>query len=346
VGVAKRKKPPVNQLIGAYARKLGLDPRAVRAVAMGEGGIKWGAVGDGGHAFGPFQMNDAGGVLTGRFGSSAARAAYANSPQGVLEAMTAMSRVAKGMRGQAAINAIVRKYERPADPNTSVSRALARYGSMDPSMAAANLQVGGRMANKPVFSRAPVAAAPGGGGRQALLGYLMGSMNAHITGEAPPNILETLQDMTQDTMPSAGIPPSGFTVDTADRQIPRVGKSGGYGGAKGAKAAIAAIRQAQRMGLRVGENPYVDKVDPVHTSGSHHYQNYPGKYGGKTVGKAIDVSGNPKAMNNFFGWLEKNRKRIGINDLFYDPRGYSYDRGSRWGKTIGGHSDHVHASFF
>jgi hypothetical protein len=47
---------------------------------------------------------------------------------------------------------------------------------------------------------------------------------------------------------------------------------------------LAAIRQAQSMGLHVGENPYLDHVG-VHAHGSFHYQNFPGKYGGKSLGK-------------------------------------------------------------
>jgi hypothetical protein len=69
---------------------------------------------------------------------------------------------------------------------------------------------------------------------------------------------------------------------------------------------LAAIRQAQAMGLNVGENPYVGGVAPVHVHGSFHYQDFPGRYGGKTLGKAIDVSGNPQAMAAFYKWATSN----------------------------------------
>jgi hypothetical protein len=55
----------------------------------------------------------------------------------------------------------------------------------------------------------------------------------------------------------------------------------------------------------------------------------------------MDVSGDPRLMMQFFKYAEKYG---GVNDLFYDPAGYSLDRGKRWNKTIGGHADHVHVS--
>jgi hypothetical protein len=115
-----------------------------------------------------------------------------------------------------------------------------------------------------------------------------------------------------------------------------------YGGAKGAAAMRALIAEAKKRGLHVGENPLVDKVDPVHTSGSQHYQTYRGT----NVGKAADISGSAAQMRAFFKYLEANRGRYGVNDLFHDPAGYSYDQGKRWGKTIGGHGKHLHVSLF
>jgi hypothetical protein len=56
-------------------------------------------------------------------------------------------------------------------------------------------------------------------------------------------------------------------------------------------------RLAQRMGLRVGENPAFDPVDPVHTGGSYHYKT--GRAGGRKVGQAIDVSGDAGKMAAF-----------------------------------------------
>jgi hypothetical protein len=104
---------------------------------------------------------------------------------------------------------------------------------------------------------------------------------------------------------------------------------------------IGAIKYAQSLGLRVSENPYVDKVDPVHVEGSDHYKTY----AGTKVGKGIDVSGDPTKLKAYFKYLEKNYAGS-LNDLFYTPMGYSYDRGKRWNQTIKNHTDHLHGSFF
>lgn len=70
-------------------------------------------------------------------------------------------------------------------------------------------------------------------------------------------------------------------------------------------SALAIIAQAQRMGLRASENPYVDGVDPhVHTKTSYHYRTFPGNYGGKQLGMALDVSGTPDKMAAFARWVK------------------------------------------
>jgi hypothetical protein len=124
--------PRITALIVRGARQRGLDPEAVLAVASTEG--LGGGVGDGGHAFGPFQLNDAGGVLTGRPGN---HRAFAESPAGINFALDRIAGVARGLRGRAAITAIVRGFERPRRPGAEISKASARYGHMGSSLAAA-----------------------------------------------------------------------------------------------------------------------------------------------------------------------------------------------------------------
>lgn len=63
---------------------------------------------------------------------------------------------------------------------------------------------------------------------------------------------------------------------------------------------LRAIKLAQSMGLAVRENPYVDAVDPVHVQGSYHYRTFPGQFGGKRLGEAIDVSGAADRMAAFY----------------------------------------------
>lgn len=56
-------------------------------------------------------------------------------------------------------------------------------------------------------------------------------------------------------------------------------------------------RKAQKMGLRVSENPAFDQVDPVHTQGSYHYSK-----------RAIDVSGDAQTMAKFYGKVMKRAR--------------------------------------
>ena len=70
-------------------------------------------------------------------------------------------------------------------------------------------------------------------------------------------------------------------------------------------SALTIIAQAQRMGLRVTENPYVGGVDRgVHVGTSYHYRTFPGNYGGKSLGMAIDVNGTPSQMAAFARWVK------------------------------------------
>jgi hypothetical protein len=86
----------------------------------------------------------------------------------------------------------------------------------------------------------------------------------------------------------------------------------------------------------------VDTQIGKHTTGSDHYKTI-GRHKGKKVGGGVDVSGDPAAMRQFFMWAEQYAGK-GLNDLFHDPVGYSYDRGKKWDRTIGGHGGHVHFS--
>jgi hypothetical protein len=64
--------------------------------------------------------------------------------------------------------------------------------------------------------------------------------------------------------------------------------------AAGPKTIVELGKLAQRMGLHVGENPHFGGVAPVHVSGSYHYK-----------GEAIDVSGDPKRMNQYARKVEQ-----------------------------------------
>lgn len=66
------------------------------------------------------------------------------------------------------------------------------------------------------------------------------------------------------------------------------------------KSLLEALALAQKLGLHVSENPYVDTVDPVHVGTSYHYRTFPGTTHGKRVGEAFDASGSPQSMAALF----------------------------------------------
>lgn len=123
--------PAFWDLIVRESRARRLDPFAVIAVWLGEGGIRPGGRGDyqGGRptSFGPAQLHE-GGALPSRFdGNPAAAGAFADSPAGIRYALDGIAKVAAGLTGGAAIDAIVRKFEKPARPDTSIANATERY---------------------------------------------------------------------------------------------------------------------------------------------------------------------------------------------------------------------------
>lgn len=116
--------------IASMAQKMGLDPRAVLSVSMQEG--LGGGIGDNGTSFGPFQMHVGGAFpqhiweMVGHDPQLASRWAW--SPQGIQYALSQIAGVAKGLKGQQAVEAIVRRFERPLNPNREAADAVAAYG--------------------------------------------------------------------------------------------------------------------------------------------------------------------------------------------------------------------------
>lgn len=114
--------------IQTRAKQLGLDPKAVLAIGSHEG--LGGGVGDNGTSFGPFQLH-AGGALPAQVWSRGPQFAqqWAWSPAGINYAEQAMARSgAAGKTGLAAISAISRNFERPANPAAEIADAARHYG--------------------------------------------------------------------------------------------------------------------------------------------------------------------------------------------------------------------------
>jgi hypothetical protein len=306
------------------AKARGYDPLAVLSVASAEG--LSGGVGDGGHAFGPFQLNNAGGVLTNRPGN---HRQFAESKQGINWALDQMG-FARGLQGKAAINAIVRRFERPADPNGEVTRAWNYYAGNRGRPQ--NIPRGTREAKRTLTTFGT-----GDDRREAILDFASKGLSAFVSGGEQPSAIDLITRLRA----QAQVSPFEATSE-GKLAAPMPGKGTQGKALRGAAGMLRIIQQARNMGLHVAENPYVDRVDPVHTQGSDHYKVYPG---GK-VGKGLDVSGNPAQLRAFFMWAAQNAGNYGVNDLFYDPMKWSLDRGRRWNQIIGGHPDHAHVSTF
>lgn len=127
------------QYVLKNAPRYNLDPQAVIAVARTEGGLVNRADdrGDGGRSFGPHQLYEQGALPKQFVGNPDAADAWAWSPAGFEYALRKMAEAgASGLRGQSAINTIVRKFERPADPDGEVRKATGFYQAA-PTRAAA-----------------------------------------------------------------------------------------------------------------------------------------------------------------------------------------------------------------
>lgn len=173
--------------IKAAASKYGLDPKAMIAVAQVESGLNPKAKGDGGHAFGLFQFNNAGGVITGQPNPER----YLDPNFNAMEAARHIASIpgAKGATGQKAVNLIVNKFERPLDKTGEINKAMANYGKLAPGVA----ERAATYANLTGINATGPVTAPNGSSAgtpsvsssqtydpsQALLGYLL---NASIPG--------------------------------------------------------------------------------------------------------------------------------------------------------------------
>jgi len=215
----------VRSLITQEAQRAGLDPRAVIAVAGQEG--LGGGVGDQGTSFGPFQLHW-GGAMPARYrGNRAASAAFASSPAGIRYAVRQMG-AARGLTGRAAVNAIVRGFERPADPAGESARAWASYGKGDlgegpPSLASPGIPKLPRalaLGNLPdiagrLFQQLPY----GGGGIPGL-----GEMPAPFVAP-PPNFV----DFVRASRGGLQHPPGAFANEAVRAAATQIGKPYQFG---------------------------------------------------------------------------------------------------------------------
>jgi hypothetical protein len=325
-------------LLRRLAPQYGIDPAAAIAVALGEGGLvnRQDDVGDlaGGGSYGPFQLYAKGALPRQYVGNARAADAFAWSPEGIKYALSRMRAAgASGLRGPSAVEAIIRKFERPADPNKSVRLALCRLGTIPSGSVAQQAEQGAF--NPEVAGSIPVASTPNGSSRRDAFGGDRRSfiLQGLIRGDSPLSLLEALPGMRGagslspvrgTERPGVRAEPSGFSppvksvpgargfseliYDPVGSVFDGVASNKPYGGhgnhlhfaSRNPQVVLRGIALAQQLGLNVRENPYTDPVDPVHTKNSHHYQVFPGKYNGRSLGQALDVSGNPQRLKTLY----------------------------------------------
>lgn len=229
----------VARIISLYARQYGVDPRAAMAIANYEGGLHWGAVGDQGTSYGPFQLHVGGALPRGR------NAAWANSPAGIAYAIRQMAGSgARGLTGRAAVSAISRNFERPADPATEIARAMQWYsGHGGISNAASAAPPSGA---SPLSSRAG-GAQQGGGVRQMAAQMLMNFAQTGMVGgsdqTSPFASIMQLQAMARARQGDAQHAPAAMPGGQAGGRVPMGG---------GLSAPLPSMTLTSGYGPRVG----------------------------------------------------------------------------------------------
>lgn len=180
--------PNLASLLAPGAKARNLDLNALLAIAGHEGAS--GGIGDGNHAFGAFQLNDAGGVLTGKLPGMTPQQknAWAWSPKGINYALDGIAKSSAGLRGPAAVRSIATNFERPANVGAEISDALAHYGGSQNTAA-------------PSFAGAPSSSPSAGAGGAAvspLLGQLLSQTNQMVGLNSP----QTLSSLLSTTAPA------------------------------------------------------------------------------------------------------------------------------------------------
>lgn len=316
----------VAPFITSQSRRLNLDPDAVLAVARGEGGLvnRPGTqdIGDlaGGGSYGPFQLYARGALPRRLVGNRAAADAWAWSPQGINYALSQIAKVAAGRKGKDAVVNIIRRFERPANPSSSIQAALARLGSSGAS-------VGGEVAPLAPASSATSLPSQSDSSVSPIVQAILGGTDLYDAILASPKRSSAPMRPVSRVVPTRnGVGPPGASggfpgmtelihdpVGSIFNGVVSNTPYGGHGSHVHAaftnpQAVLRAIRLAQQLGLAVRENPYTDPVDPVHTGGSRHYKTFPGRYNSRRLGQAVDVSGNAAKMRQYYQTLARGRR--------------------------------------
>lgn len=273
-------QPNLAALLAPGAKARNLDLNALLAIAHHEGAS--GGIGDGGHAFGPFQLNDAGGVLTGKLNgmTPAQKNAWAWSPAGIRFAEDGIARVASGEHGAQAIRSIATRFERPANVQAEISDALAHYGGGTSSPGRAPMSVG---------APAPSPGAPAG--NFSGLGQILSQTNQMLGLGSSPQLSSLLGGVTRAVQPAAPKPAA-----VMPQPVQAAGRLAGVGGVK-VDAGIAP--EVANVIRQFGVSPTSGYRDAAHNQavgGAPHSDHL--------SGDAVDFSGSPQALAALYKYAQ------------------------------------------
>lgn len=321
--LTKEQIAGVKGIIRAY-RERGLDPRTGIAVAIRESGLRPGAIGDGGRAIGLMQLNNAGGVLTGK--SQAEFQSYADPYKNAAFAARALSKLGakgKSLRDQVTIQ--TRDFERPADISGAIRTDLGNIGQAK-AIYQQVLKGGGLQAMTPEGQpRQSTGASDFSSSSPAQRLQLIQSLGQASKSD-PMAFIQSIQQARQEGAqaedgPVAATPP-GMQPTGDPHAHSDLGFDGSYKWAKELakrfNVTMSSTYRSPEKNRAVGGSP---------TSAHMH------------KGKATDFVGNPQNLTRLHRWALKSGK---IRESFWDPAGRYKDDGVIRKGRIGGHGDHAH----
>lgn len=300
--MARHPTPPdVQAAIRRFAAKYGVDPEASISISDVEGGsMGRRAIGDHGTSGGPFQLHQGGALPRGR------SLGWAGSNAGIEYSIRRMAESgARGLHGRAAVEAISRRFERPADPGTEIQRAMAFYGSSGGFRAKAP--------KPPIQFHATASARQSGvdSSKGALLAYVLGNLQNYATtgvASSPEGIAALLSQPGQAPTQADRIAPTHIR----GRQSVEGANSGHLGGPTG--FATVPTRYATRGGITLNRS-VLEQAESVATrfgmrinSGLRTPERNRA-VGGAThsdhlTGNAVDYTGTPAQMTALYRWAQ------------------------------------------
>ena len=293
----------VGGLIRRLAPRYGIDPVAAIAVALGEGGLQNRAndIGDqaGGGSYGPFQLY-AQGALPSKYRSNSQLAdQWAWSPEGIKYALSRMQAAgAGGLTGPAAVNTIVRKFERPRYPDKSVAAALARLGSVSGGVA--------QPAEQGAFNPEVVGSTPTAPIRNNRRDFILQGL---IRGDDPNSLLAKLGSVQEQTPTPRPAPSMAFrTAPVASQGATATGFRPSFAQKLNALVAASGGRLSVTSGFR----------SPEHQA--RLYANAVKKYGSEQAarkwvappGRSKHGEGVAADLGGDLAWAHANAKKFGL----------------------------------